>query len=1217
MKKRQLSVMAFCAVAALGVGLYACDDDAGSDSARKAKEGQSCASMDCESGLECSADKICIDPSKVSEDKAQFGDDCGADKACADGLECGADGKCVEKSGPADEKAKLGEDCGAEKACADGLECGAEGKCVEKNVGPGPKEDPCEGVNCPDGRMCLNAKCYDPECIVDGAEMACDSGKMCSKGECVDDGCQDKACGEGEVCAKGVCEDAICLEKAIVCNDGSTCVKGACIENECLGQTCDAGLTCSKGACVYPACVGKPACDPGKSCNESGECVFENAPALSAEADTVETDENGASATISLSLNNPPAKDVTVKCELSPEGAAAEAEVSCEGVLFDAQNYGDVQTIHVVGLSDNKIDEDQKYTLTITTVSEDALFDGLSQSIEMVNRNVDTVGVSVYTGAEMLTTTESGGSAVFTVVLKAKPEADVTFEVSSSNADYGRIDGTEDNKLVVTFTPENWDTPQEIKVVGVEDGENKNDADHTYQVVFSKTSSEDANYNGLDIAPIDAVNLDNDIAEAFLDKAEVVTEEGGAPVDIMLRLGLAPTDDVNVRAQIFEADGKTESDEVKLLTEQKFAITKDNYKEGVAISLQGIDDHIIDGDQDFKIRLKFSTLDDQYNLEDKWITGKNIDKNVAALTKEYTETKVSEDGTTLDIDLSLSSIPTAPVTVALASSDKAEMTVKPASMTFTPEDWDKPQKITVTGMDDVIVDGDIVSDLTLKVTSDDKNFGGDPENDALNAIEDKIEITTLDNDTAAIVVIAEGAEVLENSGKKLEFKVVLSAQPEAPVTVSAKSNDESELKIVGQPTLIFTEENWNVAQTVFLEVVDDGYADGTQKVHIDLGSTSDDANFNGLKAVSPEYSILDNESATITLTLGKNVLVPGDYSTTVSVALSAPPLSDVVVTLSSSNNDTAALGNSKLTFTTENWDKPQSVTLTDVNPQKAPSAKSTATISAVAAGEGQYNGLKSSVGITLYAFKEKSFAYTGGLQEIALLPGKYKLEVYGSQSTAGWKDGIVGKGGYSTGIYQLAAAKTLYVCVGGNAYHEATASGGYNGGGFGHGKSGGARGGGATHIAISKVGNGTLKAYASNKSDVLIVAGGAGGVEWGGTGGAGGGASGGKGTSVNNGVNGTAAVATPGTQSAGGTSVPMPNMASVMTNGGFGYGGYGYTNSGTDYGAGGGGGWYGGGGTSYAGAAGGGSGYIGGVTSGSMQTGVNANVGSAKITLLD
>ncbi|MBQ8038111.1 MAG: hypothetical protein IJ268_14070 [Proteobacteria bacterium] len=1092
MKKRQLSVMAFCAVAALGVGLYACDDDAGSDSARKAKEGQSCASMDCESGLECSADKICIDPSKVSEDKAQLGDDCGADKACADGLECGAEGKCVEKSGPADEKAKLGEDCGAEKACADGLECGSEGKCVEKNVGPGPKEDPCEGVNCPDGRMCLNAKCYDPECIVDGAEMACDSGKMCSKGECVDDGCQDKVCNDGEVCSHGVCEDALCLEKAVVCSTGSTCVKGACIDNECLGETCDAGLTCSKGACMYPACVGKEACAPGKSCNEAGECVFSDAPALNAAIDKTEIDESGASAAITVSLNNPPGKSVSVTCALSPESAAAEAAVDCENILFNADNFSGAQTIHVVGLPDNIIDADQQFKLTITTVSEDADFNGLEKSFDITNKNIDKVGVKVE-GAN-LQTTESGGSAVFTVVLNAKPEADVTFEVSSSNEAYGKIDGATENKLVVTFTPENWDTPQEIKVVGQEDGNAPNNGEeHKYQVVFSKTSSEDANYKEVEISPIDVTNLDNDIADVFIDKETIETVEMGDAVDVNIRLGLAPKHDVNFSLLVFKSkdSGSEESKEVQL-SETSFTLTKDNYLEGKTISIRSIDDHIVDGDQDYFIRLRAGSNDDAYNNKDKWIAGKSIDGNTAGFRFNASGTTVSEDEVPIEIGLSLTAIPEAPVDVVIGTSNKYEMVVSPSKVTFTPENWDTEQKLTVAGVDDVKVDGDQVSDLTLKAVSEDKKFSFD----------DKVEITTLDNDKAEIIVTAKGVAISENTDETIKFDVVLSAQPDDQVRIKLKSSDESELKIYGQQTLVFDNENWNKPQTVMLQVVDDAIADGVQIVHIDLTATSEDKNFNGLTAVTPDYSVLDDESAEVTLTAAKTVFKPGEPTqTTVSVVLTSPPEKDVPVKLNTSNDKTIKFAKTDLVFTTSNWNTPQEVQVT-TDASVAPSNKSVTTISALASGTGSYKDRKSNnVDMTLYYFiGAKDFAYSGSEQTMTLLPGKYKLQVWGAAGGDGVSNNVSysshgGLGGYSEGVLNLKEKTVVYAYVGGigtcsngGAAYKNGVNGGYNGGGSGTNWYGGGCGYGGGGASDFRLGSNSLYAR-------VIVAGGGGGAD--------------------------------------------------------------------------------------------------------------------------
>ena len=113
-QSRQLSLLAVCTLAALGLGVASCGDES--------------------SGV-----------------YGKLNDACSASKPCADGFVCSDEGKCVEKTDdPKSDPAKLGEDCSAEKACDTGLECGAEGKCVEKTVdpgpGPGPVDDPCAMV---------------------------------------------------------------------------------------------------------------------------------------------------------------------------------------------------------------------------------------------------------------------------------------------------------------------------------------------------------------------------------------------------------------------------------------------------------------------------------------------------------------------------------------------------------------------------------------------------------------------------------------------------------------------------------------------------------------------------------------------------------------------------------------------------------------------------------------------------------------------------------------------------------------------------------------------------------------------------------------------------------------------------------------------------------------------------------------------------------------
>ena len=208
--------------------------------------------------------------------------------------------------------------------------------------------------------------------------------------------------------------------------------------------------------------------------------------------------------------------------------------------------------------------------------------------------------------------------------------------------------------------------------------------------------------------------------------------------------------------------------------------------------------------------------------------------------------------------------------------------------------------------------------------------------------------------------------------------------------------------------------------------------------------------------------------------------------------------------------------------------------------------------------------------------ENKRFNYTGNVQSIELLPGKYKLECYGAQggsmAISPWT-GVGGKGGYACGEITLLNTTTLYIYCGqqGQGYNGSTYHyGGWNGGGACY--AGASGGGGATDISIK---NNTW-----NSSDHLlsriIVAGGGGGSNDHTGGGAGGGTNGGTG------AYGSGTPGTGGTQTSGGTG---------WINGSFGIGG-GSSNSHGDGGAGGGG-WYGGAkANGYNVGGGGGSGYV-------------------------
>ena len=255
----------------------------------------------------------------------------------------------------------------------------------------------------------------------------------------------------------------------------------------------------------------------------------------------------------------------------------------------------------------------------------------------------------------------------------------------------------------------------------------------------------------------------------------------------------------------------------------------------------------------------------------------------------------------------------------------------------------------------------------------------------------------------------------------------------------------------------------------------------------------------------------------------------------------------------------------------------------------------------------------------------KQFNYTGGVQSIELLPGKYIFECYGasggggSGASAHASYDAGGLGGYTKAVMEITEKMTVYCYVGGAGKYGVSGNpyggplGGWNGGGQGGNISSGS-GGGSTDFRKT---NGAWNNTNSLRSR-FIVAGGGGGSDNStgsysddGSGGSGGGL-----TAQGAWISGEYNSGYAGTQSSGG---------------GFGYGAD-VTNN-TDTG-GAGGGWYGGKVTNHNnGGAGGGSSYIKGysgcntsyhsyqtninyIEGGSLQIGKRNGNGYAKITVI-
>jgi len=87
--------------------------------------------------------------------------------------------------------------------------------------------------------------------------------------------------------------------------------------------------------------------------------------------------------------------------------------------------------------------------------------------------------------------------------------------------------------------------------------------------------------------------------------------------------------------------------------------------------------------------------------------------------------ETTEAGGSVQIAITLATPPKADVTIPLSSSDTTEGTVNVESIVFTPSNWEIPQIVTVTGVNDALNDGDVTYNLVIgPATSSDANYQG-------------------------------------------------------------------------------------------------------------------------------------------------------------------------------------------------------------------------------------------------------------------------------------------------------------------------------------------------------------------------------------------------------------------------------------------------------------------------------------------------------------
>ena len=400
---------------------------------------------------------------------------------------------------------------------------------------------------------------------------------------------------------------------------------------------------------------------------------------------------------------------------------------------------------------------------------------------------------------------------------------------------------------------------------------------------------------------------------------QLTTTEGGGSAGFTLVLTAPPSAEVVIGLDVADGSEWTVSADQLVFTPTTWNLPR-------TVTVTGVDDDLVDGDQTGRIAiLPAVSADPAYaGLDAADVDVVNLDDDAPAIQVTPSEAATSEDGTSAQVSIALNAQPTADVAIELVNPDASEWTVSPLTVFFAPGDWDTPRTVTVEGLDDDLLDGDVQGVLRiLPAFSSDAGFDGlDP---------DDVALTNRDNDSARVLVTPTSV-VTREGGAAGSFTVSLSAAPSAPVRIPIGAVDAGEWQVLALEVML-DGGNWQSGEAVLVQPVDDEELDGTQTAVLALGpAESADARFDLLGAPAVMLTNHDNDGAQVLVEPTTGLIVEERGTTAeFTVRLTQAPSAPVRVPVASGDDTEFAVDRALLELSPANALIAQTVTITGLD----------------------------------------------------------------------------------------------------------------------------------------------------------------------------------------------------------------------------------------------------------------------------------------------
>eukprot|EP00736_Rhodelphis_marinus_P007295 Rmarinus@m.20950 len=540
----------------------------------------------------------------------------------------------------------------------------------------------------------------------------------------------------------------------------------------------------------------------------------------------LEVAEYGSEAQFAIWLSADPGATVTVPitCGDDTEGEIVDGY---NEVKFTTDNWDVPVTVVLRGVQDAASDGKVEYELTVgPSVSEAESFSGLTKSVHAATQDDDTPGIRLSKDgsaiqASSMKTDETGGATNFEVRLNTQPTSNVQIAVAVTNAMENVV-----SPSMLTFTPSGWSTPQTVTVSGLDDFEY--DGNVVNSIVVGPTSSDDPDYDGFSVTQ-QVVNYDDELLLYVVEDS--TTSEGGESTTIKFtHASWAGTFWQLVSVTVtprspYEGliDGTASPGDPSYFWVSPRAPEWQ-------ITVTGRDDSIDDGDVSYSFDVQY-TITTYSGIAGKSVAPLafslvNVDDDTAEVISYVEWSRASEDGSEQAVVwLSLGTVPLSDVLVEV-SCDSPRLRLDVSELSFTPSNYDVPQKVHVAAVNNDYADGDEVLSIVIgPVSSNDAAYAG--------VDEETVDLMVVDDDEAGLVVYATGNTTSE-TGDSARIYARLTSQPTASVLFSVGSSDGSEAA-TSVNVLTFNEDSWNVEQMVIVTGINDYIKDGDHPFDVVFG----------------------------------------------------------------------------------------------------------------------------------------------------------------------------------------------------------------------------------------------------------------------------------------------------------------------------------------------------------------------------------------------